>query len=196
MEVDMSKILRKTEFGNPVLRDVAHRLSSEEIVSADIQALIEDMYYTVEQKRYGVGLAAPQVGRGMAISVIAIKSTPSRPDLKPEKLTIINPEIMQFYGRKSSMWEGCISGLELYAQVPRYKRLRLKWMDEQAKQHEQDFDGFIAHVIQHEVDHLNGILYVDKIKNTKSIMTIREYKKMRERERAQAKSVKRPLGKK
>lgn len=84
------------------------------------------------------------------------------------------------------MWEGCISGLELYAQVPRYKKLRLKWMDEQAKTHEQDFEGFIAHVIQHEVDHLKGVLYVDRIKDTKSIITIREYKKMRERERAQA----------
>lgn len=182
----MSKILKKTEFGNPVLRVVAHRLSKEEILSDKIQALIEDMYYTVEHKKYGVGLAAPQVGRSVAISVVAIKATPSRPDLQPEQLTIINPEIVQFYGRKASMWEGCISGLELYAQVPRYKGLRIKWMDERAHEHEQDFGGFIAHVIQHEVDHLNGVLYVDKIRNTKSIMTIREYKKMRERERAQA----------
>jgi peptide deformylase len=182
----MSNILKKTEFGNPILREVSRRLSSSEILSAEIQTLIEDMYFTVEHKRYGVGLAAPQVGKSVAISVIAIKATPSRPDLEPEKLTIINPEIVEFYGRKTNMWEGCISGLELYAQVPRYKRLRLKWMDEQAQEHEQNFDGFIAHVMQHEVDHLNGILYVDKIRNTKSIMTIREYKKMRERERAQA----------
>ena len=182
----MSKILKKTEFGNPILRAVAQRLNKDEILSDKIQTLIADMYYTVERKQYGVGLAAPQVGRSVAISVIAIKSTPSRPDLEPEKLTIINPEIVQFYGRKASMWEGCISGLELYAQVPRYKKLRLTWMDEQAHEHEQDFDGFIAHVLQHEVDHLNGILYVDKIRDTKSIITIREYKKMRERERAQA----------
>lgn len=182
----MSKILRKTEFGNPILRDIARRLTKTEIISEPIQTLIEDMYYTVEHKQYGVGLAAPQVGRSVAISVIAIKPTPSRPDLTSEKLTIINPEIVEFYGRKANMWEGCISGLELYAQVPRYKRLRLRWMDEQAVEHERDFDGFIAHVMQHEVDHLNGVLYVDKIKNTKSIMTIREYKKMRERERAQA----------
>lgn len=182
----MSKILRKTEFGNPILRDISRRLTKTEIISEPIQTLIEDMYYTVEHKQYGVGLAAPQVGRSVAISVIAIKPTPSRPDLTSEKLTIINPEIVEFYGRKANMWEGCISGLELYAQVPRYKRLRLRWMDEQAVEHERDFDGFIAHVMQHEVDHLNGVLYVDKIKNTKSIMTIREYKKMRERERAQA----------
>lgn len=182
----MSKILKKTEFGNPILRAVAQRLNKDEILSDKIQTLIADMYYTVERKQYGVGLAAPQVGRSVAISVIAIKSTPSRPALEPEKLTIINPEIVQFYGRKASMWEGCISGLELYAQVPRYKKLRLTWMDEQAHEHEQDFDGFIAHVLQHEVDHLNGILYVDKIRDTKSIITIREYKKMRERERAQA----------
>lgn len=182
----MSNLLKKTEFGNPILRDVAKRLSKAEILSDEIQTLIEDMYYTVEHKRYGVGLAAPQVGKSVSLSVVAIKATPSRPDLEPEKLTIINPEIVEFYGKKANMWEGCISGLELYAQVPRYKRLRLKWTDEKAETHEQDFDGFIAHVLQHEVDHLNGILYVDKIRNTKSIMTIREYKKMRERERAQA----------
>ncbi len=182
----MSKLLKKTEFGNPVLREVTRNLMSSEIVSSEIQSLIENMYYTLEHKKYGVGLAAPQVGRGIALSIIAIKSTPTRPNLEPQKLTIINPEIVQFYGRRSVMWEGCISGLELYAQVPRYKKLRLKWTDEHAKLHEQDFAGFIAHVIQHEVDHLNGVLYVDRIKDTKSIITIREYKKMRERERVQA----------
>lgn len=178
----MSKILRKTEFGNPILREVAPRLSHDEIISVPIQDFIEDMYYTLEQKKYGVGLAAPQVGKSIALSVIAIKPTPTRPGLERQSLTLINPEIVKVYGRKSSMWEGCISGLDLYAQVPRYKKLRLKWLDAHAVQHEEDIDGFIAHVIQHEVDHLNGVLYVDRIRDTKSIMTINEYKKMRKRE--------------
>jgi peptide deformylase len=92
-------------------------------------------------------------------------------------LTLINPEITETYGYRKPMWEGCISGSDLYALVPRYKRLRLKWQDAEAETHEADFDGFMAHVIQHEVDHLNGVLYVDRIKDTKSIMTMREYKK-------------------
>lgn len=182
----MTNILRKTEFGNPILRSVARKLTLEEIRSNEIQKLIEDMYYTVEQKQYGVGLAAPQVGVGVALSVIDTKATPTRPDLERKRLTIINPEIVAIYGRRANMWEGCISGLELYAQVPRYKKVRLKWTDGQGETHEQDFDGFMAHVIQHEVDHLQGILYVDKVKNTKSYMTIREYKRMRAKEKTTA----------
>ena len=66
----------------------------------------------------------------------------------------------------------------LVAQVPRYKKVRLKYFDEQANLIEKDFDGIVAQIIQHEVDHLNGLLYVDKVKNTKSYMTFKEYKKM------------------
>ena len=186
----MSSILKKTEFGNPVLRAIATRLTPQEITSPEIQTLIEDMYFTLGHRKYGVGLAAPQVGEGVALCIIGIKATPTRPQLEDQKLTLINPEIVQTYGYRKPMWEGCISGLELYAQVPRYKKVRLKWLDEQTIEHEQDFDGFIAHVIQHEVDHLNGILYVDRIKDTKSIMTMREYKKMVIRERSASTRVK------
>jgi len=175
----MNKILRRTDFGNPILRATTRRLSSDEIRSTEIQQLIQDMYYTLENKKYGVGIAATQVGKSLAISVIDTKPTPTRPDLTRQKLTIINPEIVKEYGRRTQQWEGCISGSELYAQVPRYIRVRLKWMDEKAEVHEQDFDGFLAHVIQHEVDHLNGVLFVDKVKDTKSYMTFREYRKMR-----------------
>jgi peptide deformylase len=96
-----------------------------------------------------------------------------------QKLTIINPEIVQRYGHKVEQWEGCISGSELYAKVPRYLKVRLRWYDEAAQVHEEDFDGFMAQVIQHEVDHLHGILFVDKVRDTKSYMTFGEYKKMR-----------------
>lgn len=173
----MEKLLKKTEFGNPVLRGVATKLTLAEIQSPETQELIRDMYFTLENRKYGVGLAAPQVGEGIALCVIGVKATPTRPHLERIALTLINPEIVATYGYRKPMWEGCISGSDLYALVPRYKRLRLKWHDADAKLHEEDFDGFLAHVIQHEVDHLNGILYVDRIKDTKSIMTMREYKK-------------------
>lgn len=178
----MNKLLRKTEFGNPILRSQAQLLSNEEILSNDVQQLIEDMYFTLEHKKYGVGIAAHQVGRDLALSVICTKPTPTRPDLKEEKLTIINPVILETYGNRKQLWEGCISGPELYAKVPRYTGIRLRWQDEAAVLHEQNFEGFIAHVIQHEVDHLNGILFVDKVKDTKSYMTFREYKKLRARQ--------------
>lgn len=173
------KILKRTQFGNPVLRSVARRLSTTEIKSAGIQALIEDMHYTLEKKQYGVGLAAPQIGQNVAIATIGIKPTPSRPDLKEEKLTVINPEIIKIYGDRRGMWEACISGSELYGKAMRYKKIRVRWQDETAKLHEQDFVGIMAHVLQHEIDHLNGILFVDRVKDTKTFITFSEYNKLR-----------------
>jgi peptide deformylase len=178
----MPKLLRRTEFGNPILRSVPALLTAEQILDAAFQDFITDMYYTLEAKKYGVGLAAVQVGECLPVSVIDTKPTPTRPHLERQKLTIINPKIVRSYGGRRPEWEGCISGTELYAQVPRYKKIWLSWQDEQAVAHEADFEGFLAHVIQHEVDHLNGVLFVDRVEDTSSYMTFREYKKMRARE--------------
>lgn len=175
-------ILRRRQFGDPVLRSVAEELSREDINSVRIQTLIKDMQTTLEEKKYGVGIAAPQVGQSVALSVIAIKPTPTRPQLKREELIVINPVVTKTYGAKAPMWEGCISGPELYAQVPRYKKLRVKWLDARANEHEEDFEGFMAHVLQHEIDHLSGLLFVDNVKDTRSYMTFSEYKKMKKRE--------------
>lgn len=171
----MAAQLSKTEFGNPTLRKTARVLSEDEIKSAYVQELIANMYKALENKRYGVGLAAPQIGHSLAISVIATKPTPTRPNIELEKLTIINPVIIKTYGKKQPMWEGCLSGPDLHAQVPRFKKVQLQWKDEQAVLHEQDFDGLMAHVIQHEVDHLNGVLFVDKVTDTRTYMTTKEY---------------------
>lgn len=181
------KILRRTKFGNPLLRQPARQLSRKEILSAAAQNLIADIRYTLERRKYGVGLAAPQVGQGIALSVIGIKPTPSRPDNPRVDLVIINPEIVQTYGDKQRMWEGCMSfgsGEDVpYALVPRFAKVRLRWLDEHAEQQEADFEGIVAHVIQHEVDHLQGILFVDKVEDTTSYTTIGEYKK-RQRKRS------------
>lgn len=176
------KVLRRTQFGNPILRTKTRTLSREEILSADIQMLIKDMRYTLENKQYGVGLAATQVGQSVAISVIGIKPTPTRPKNPTVNLTVINPKIVKTYGQKEPMWEGCVSfgGTKdfPYAQVPRYKKLRLQYLDENARRHEKDFEGIIAHVLQHEVDHLNGVLFVDRVEDTKTYITVSEYKKL------------------
>lgn len=175
----MSKVLQKTEFGNPILRAKTKRLSIDEVLSSKTQELIKNMYHTLEKKQYGVGIAATQVGESLAISAIDTKPTPTRPELKREKLTIINPKITETYGRKAQLWEGCISGPELYAKVPRYKQIKLRWFDEHGKSQERIFDGFMAHVIQHEVDHLNGVLFVDKVVDSKTFITFNEYKKLK-----------------
>lgn len=175
------KLLRRTQFGNPILRTKSRRLEISEIESDRIQKLIEDMRYTLDTKKYGVGLAANQIGRDVAISVIGIKPTPTRPNLPMINMNIINPVIVKQYGEKEQMWEGCVSFGDAknfpYAKVPRSTKIRLHYLNEKAQECEADFEGLLAQVIQHEVDHLNGILFVDRVTDPTTYITISEYKK-------------------
>ena len=176
------EILQLTQFGNPILRKVAKHLTRNEIKSEKIKRLIKDMYYTLDRKKYGVGLAAPQVGEPLAISAIHLQPLPWRPEAKERKLTLINPEIIETHGRRTGMWEGCISfcgGQKEfpYAKALRYKKVTIKYTDEDGKTQKESFEGLLGHVIQHEVDHLNGILFVDRVKDTTSYVTVSEYDK-------------------
>lgn len=150
-------------------------------MSLKIQNLIKNMYFTLAEKKLGIGLAAPQVGEQLALAVINLQKTKIRPDVKPFKLTIINPVITRTFGYRVQQWEGCISSgagkAGLFAKVPRYKKIQLEYLDETGKKHSREFTGLRAHVIQHEVDHLNGILFVDRVKDTKTYMTYAEYQK-------------------
>lgn len=178
----MPELLKATRFGNKILREKMKRLNPEEILSEQIQELIENMYFTLREKQYGVGLAAPQVGVGIALSVVGIKATPTRPKLEPFNTVLINPIVVEAYGELEEMWEGCVSSGEddntLYAKVPRFKKIRLQWFDEKATKHDELLEGFVAHVAQHETDHLNGILFVDKVKDPTTYMLADEYKKL------------------
>jgi peptide deformylase len=181
------KILRRTQFGNPVLRQKAKRLNDDEVLSNDIQGLIKNMRHTLLNRNYGIGIAAPQVGKSLALSVIELRATRTRPNF-PKKdwisMVMINPEIINAYGEPEEMWEGCLSFDNAFAKAVRYKRIRVRYQDEKAKLHQKDLEGMLAHVFQHETDHLNGVLFVDKVKDTKTYMTEPEYLKMRKKEDA------------
>lgn len=176
-------------FGNPILRMQAQRLTAKEVQSEQIQLLIADMReYLVNRPKYGVGIAAPQLGRPLAISVVEVRAMPHHPDVKPVSMVIVNPEIVRSYGEEVPMWEGCISYGSSpsdfpYAQAYRHEKIRLRYMDEQGSEHEADFDGFLAHVLQHETDHLNGILFVDRVRDPKTYMMKSEYLRQRKRAR-------------
>lgn len=176
-------VLRRTEFGNPVLREKARDLSGSEIKSAKMQRLVKDMKQTLQTLKLGVGLAAPQVGEGIALSVIMIQPTKQRPEVEPFELVIINPVITETFGHRKQLWEGCISGgsgkAGLFAKVPRYQKIKVKFVDEKNVSRHEVFSGLPAQVIQHEVDHLNGILFVDRVKDTKTYMTYREYMRLK-----------------
>lgn len=173
-------ILKLTRFGNPILRAAVRRLTAAEIKSDDIQLLIRNIRHMNEQKQYGVGLAAPQVGESVAVALIDIKLTPNRPIIKPFQQVIINPEYKGI-GRRTGMWEGCQSTgagkNTLFGKALRYKKIIATWYDENAVKHSEELNGFVAHVFQHETDHLNGILFVDRVRDTKTFMLADEYRK-------------------
>jgi peptide deformylase len=176
------KVLRQTQFGNPILRREAQQVPVGEIMSDKIQTLIKNMRYTLRQKKLGVGLAAPQVGQDLAIAVISVRPTKHRSKVKKFDLVIINPVITKSTGRKKQLWEGCISAgssgeADLFAKVPRYEEIKVAYYDESGKKHTRTFKGLPAQIIQHETDHLDGILFVDRVKDTKTFMSYSEYKK-------------------
>jgi peptide deformylase len=154
------KLLKLTYFGNPILRKKARRLPVDEIRSDKIQQLIASIRYTNQTKQYGVGLAAPQVGKSVAVSIIGIKPTPNRPNLELFECVIINPSY-EGIGKPVGMWEGCQSAASgeggLYAKAERYEKIRASWYDERGEVHEEELSGFVARVFQYETDHLNGV---------------------------------------
>ena len=131
---DSYQKLKITQFGNPVLRQVASNLSISEIKSPETKHLINKMREFLKTKKLGIGLAAPQVGVSKQIAIIEIQKTPIRDNIEPLSLAIINPEITKNYGRKTQLWEGCIScgsgSAALFAKVPRHKKLELEYYDE------------------------------------------------------------------
>jgi peptide deformylase len=170
-------------FDDPILHERAKRLSLDEIRSQKIRDLISNMRYTCNHKKYGVGLSANQVGELLAISLIAIKPTPSRPSLKTFDKVIINAEILETFGEPEPKWEGCLStardenGEPAMAQVPRFNKVRLKYLDENGNEHEEVAEDFVAHVIQHEVDHINGKLFTD-IVDPNTLISNEKYREM------------------
>lgn len=176
------KSLTRTQFGNPILRKQARQLSLKEIQSPATQQLIKEMRHTLVSKKLGIGLAAPQVGKSIALAVIAIRPTPHRPKVKSYDLVLINPVITNHSEKKLSLWEGCISAgsngrADLFAKVPRYAHIKVKFIDENGERQIKSFRGLKAQVIQHEVDHLQGLLFVDHVEEPKTFMTYDEYMK-------------------
>ena len=174
------KLLKRTQFGHPILRETARTLTVAEAKSDEIQELITNMFHTVAHKELGVGLAAPQVGRGVSLTVITVQPTAHRPKVTPFEVVLINPKITETHGRRVQLWEGCISGgsngkADLFAKVPRFKKVTVNYLDEKGTKHTKTFEGLQAQIVQHEVDHLNGILFVDRVTDTSTYCTYNEY---------------------
>ena len=135
------------------------------------------MFYTMRLVK-GVGLAAPQINQPYQFAVIAIKKNKIRPDVMPLSPTVIvNPRITTFSKKRGYDWEGCLSLPGIRGLVPRHESIVVHYINESGKKIKMKLSGFQARVFQHEIDHLNGILYVDRMSDMKTLMTFQEFKK-------------------
>ena len=147
-------------YGHPVLRKECEELQPD---YKDLKKLIKDMYETMEASD-GVGLAAPQIGRNIRLIVIDSDVLGEDfPECKGRRLTLINPELDILEGEKITRPEGCLSVPGLSENVQRIEHILLNWLDENFEEHEEEISGFLARIVQHEMDHLEGKLYVDRI---------------------------------
>ncbi len=147
-----------TVYGDPLLRKKAKTIEKDhEGLEEIIENMWETMYYSD-----GVGLAAPQVGKSIRLFLIdATSGADEEPELKDFKKVFINPEIIETSGEEWIMNEGCLSLPEIREDVKRPNIVRIRYFDENFEPHEEDFKGYAGRIIQHEYDHLEGILFID-----------------------------------
>ena len=170
-------ILKVARLGHPVLRQVAWPVPVQEIRSAEVQRLIDDMIETMREYD-GAGLAANQVHTLRQVAVIEVAGNPRYPDAPDVPLTIlVNPVVTLLTVEIEEGWEGCLSVPDMRGRVPRCTAVRLECYDREARRIEIVAKDFFARVVQHETDHLNGIVYVDRMRDLSSLSFIAEWQK-------------------
>lgn len=148
-------------YGQPVLRKVAEDIPAD---YPELEQFIADMYETLDQSE-GIGLAAPQVGRSVRIVVIDLDVlSDDMPEYKGFRHAFVNPHIVEYDESKTdSMEEGCLSLPAIHEKVTRPTRIRVQWLDEEMQAHDEWIEGYLARVMQHEFDHLDGKMFVDRV---------------------------------
>jgi len=170
-------ILKVSRMGHPVLRKKVRPVPPAEITAAPIQRLIDDMAQTMIEYN-GVGLAGPQVHEELRLFVAQVIRDDDEEEgdaRRPEILALINPEIKPAGRQVEEDWEGCLSIPDLRGLVPRYRDISVKAYDRTGRQIEMQASGFMARVIQHETDHLDGVLFLDRMKSLDSLSFIEEF---------------------
>lgn len=149
-----------TTYGMDILRKKTKPVSD---INSKLINLIQDMFYTMN-KASGIGLAAPQVNLGISLAVIDISGLEDYKNVKP--IILINPMILDSHGKETSE-EGCLSIPDVHAEVERAKEIHLRYYDFNLKEVNTELSGFAARVVQHEIDHLNGKLFIDYLDDEK-----------------------------
>jgi len=165
-------ILKVARMGHPVLRAKARALDKATVKSPAMQKLIDDMMETMAEY-HGVGLAAPQVHEGLRLFVASLDS--ERGEEPSEPVALINPEVSPIGTEMRDDWEGCLSIPDIRGKVPRHFEVRVRALDREWDPIELRARGFSARVIQHETDHLDGILFFDRMRGFETLTFLEEY---------------------
>ena len=166
------------EIGHPVLRERARELSREELGSRETQRLIDDMIETMRAAN-GAGLAANQVGETVRVAVVEVREgNPRYPYKPPIPLTVIvNPVIEPLDDDIEQINEGCLSVPNLRGEVPRHMSIRLRYLDREGQEHEEVRRGLTAGTFQHELDHLDGTLFLDRVSDPATLTTWEQFER-------------------
>ncbi len=178
MSIDdfMKKVCEIAQLGNPVLRQQAVQV--EAFDSIGINRIVRNMLHTLSESS-GVGLAAPQISESVRIMIIASRPTkryPLAPEMEP--VVMMNPDFEVISEQMKTDWEGCLSIPGIRALVPRYEKIKISYFNQQGVKQELLADSFIARIFQHEYDHLNGLVYLDRVVSNKDIISETEFQKI------------------
>ncbi|MBW4500649.1 MAG: peptide deformylase [Scytonema hyalinum WJT4-NPBG1] len=171
----MGELLPIIQLGDPILRQKATLV--ENVSDERIQKLIDDLMATVAQAN-GVGIAAPQVAQSYRLFIVASRPNPRYPNApEMEPTAMINPKIIASSTEIVKGWEGCLSIPGIRGLVPRFQAIEVEYTDRNGKLQKQEFTDFVARIFQHEYDHLDGIVFLDKLESTLDMVTEQEYQK-------------------
>ena len=163
------------QLGNPTLRQSAHLI--EAVQDSDLQALIDALLQTMAQAG-GVGIAAPQVGILKQLVIIASRPTPRyphAPEMSPTPM--LNPKLVKHSDETEKGWEGCLSVPGIRGLVPRYRSVTVDYLDRDGQPQRQILHDFVARIFQHEYDHLQGVVFIDRVESTHELMSEQEYQR-------------------
>lgn len=168
-------VLEIIQLGHPLLRSKAQVVDN--IQNQSIQNLIDNLIATVGQAS-GVGIAAPQVATSHRLFIVASRPNPRYPTAPTmEPTAMINPKILAHSNEVEKGWEGCLSIPGIRGWVPRYQAIEVEYTDRNGKLQKQELTDFVARIFLHEYDHLDGIVFLDRLESTQDIITEQEYQK-------------------
>jgi peptide deformylase len=172
----MSKILQISEIGSPILRQKSTAITNT--IDPQLEELIADLIATADAAN-GVGIAAPQVASSLRLFIVASRPSPRYPHAPTmEPTAMINPEIVDRSGELVAGWEGCLSVPGTRGLVLRDRAIEVKYFTKHGELVQQELTDFVARIFQHELDHLDGILFPDRVPNPTELITEAEYLKL------------------